>query len=91
MTDSSVNGTITSITNTHVPEETEATVKKVWDDNDDQDGIRPEELEVTLSNGTSVTLNEDNNWTAKVENLPKYENHGEEIEYTWTEGELPEG
>ena len=37
-----------------------------------------------------MTLNEGNNWTATVTDLPKYAD-GEEIVYTWTEGELPEG
>ena len=72
------------ITNTHIPEVTEATVMKVWDDDDNQDGKRPESLTVTLSNGTEVTLNDENDWTATVENLPVYSN-GQKIEYTWTE------
>ena len=90
LTSTATEGTITTLTNTHTPEVTEATVKKVWDDADNQDGKRPESLTVTLSNGTTVTLNEENSWTAKVENLPKYA-AGEEIVYTWTEESLPEG
>ena len=77
-------GLITTLTNRHAPEETEATVVKVWDDNDDQDGIRPTSIEVTLSNGQAVTLNEANGWTATVTGLPKYSD-GQEIQYTWTE------
>ena len=90
LTGTATEGTITTLTNTHAPAVTEATVKKVWDDAEDQDGKRPESLTVTLSNGTTVTLNEENSWTAKVENLPKYA-AGEEIIYTWTEESLPEG
>ncbi len=90
LTDSSVNGTITTLTNSYTPEETEATVKKVWDDAENQDGKRPETLTVTLSDGTEVTLSEENEWTATVTGLAKYAD-GEEIEYTWTEGDLPEG
>ena len=90
LTSSNKVGTITTLTNSYTPEETEATVKKVWNDTNNQDGKRPAELKVTLSNGTEVTLNEANSWTAKVENLPKYAN-GVEIEYTWTEGSMPEG
>ena len=78
------------ITLYNTPELTEATVKKVWNDANNQDGKRPESLEVTLSNGTKVTLNEENGWTATVENLPKYKD-GKVIEYTWTESKLPEG
>ena len=64
----------------------------MWDDSNNQDGKRPESLTVTLSNGTDVTLNAENEWTAKVENLPKYA-AGQLINYTWTEDEegLPEG
>ncbi len=90
LTDTYKEGTITTLTNTHTAEETEATVKKAWNDSENQDGIRPESLTVTLSNGTEVTLNEENGWEAKVEDLPKYED-GEEIEYTWTERDMPEG
>ncbi len=84
MTSNITEGDTTTITNKHIPEVTEAAVKKVWDDTDNQDGIRPDELIVTLNNGTEVTLNEDNEWFAKVENLPKYKD-GKEIEYSWTE------
>ena len=87
-------GTVTTITNVHEPATEELTVKKIWDDADDQDGIRPETLTVTLNNGTedvgTVTLNADNEWTGSIEDLPKYAD-GEEIVYTWTEGELPDG
>ncbi len=80
-------GTITTLTNSHTPEETEATVKKVWNDADDQDRIRPDHIDVTLSDGQTVTLNEANQWTATITGLPKYAN-GKEIIYTWTEAEV---
>ena len=83
-----------TLTNTHEPETTEATVIKIWDDADDQDGMRPDSLSVSLSNGTdvisTVELNEENGWKATVGDLPKYAS-GKEIEYTWTEEDLPEG
>ena len=81
---------LTTLTNTHVPETTNVTVIKVWNDENNQDGKRPTSLTVTLSNGQTVTLNDQNNWTATIENLPVYAN-GEAIQYTWTEAELPEG
>ena len=79
-----------TVTNTHTPVPTSVSVKKVWEDADNQDGIRPDKIIVILSNGTEVTLSEENEWTATVEDLPKYAD-GEEIEYTWTEKDLPEG
>ena len=79
-----VNGYSTILTNTHDTEYTSATVRKIWDDADNQDGIRPESLTVTLSDGQSVTLNEENQWTATITGLEKYAG-GREINYTWTE------
>jgi hypothetical protein len=66
------------------------TVSKSWDDANNQDGKRPASLTVTLSNGTVVTLNEANGWEATVSDLPKYAG-GQLINYTWTEGEMPDG
>ena len=83
-----------TITNTHTTETTEATVRKVWNDSNDQDGKRPDSLNVNLMNGNTVvdtvTLTADNNWTATVQNLPKKAN-GTDITYTWSEGSMPEG
>ena len=87
-----------TITNTHTPEETEASIAKVWDDENDNDGKRPGSLKVTLKatvdgspvtgiSDTEVTLNDTNSWTAKVENLPKF-NDGKTITYTWTEDSI---
>ncbi|MBR6950390.1 MAG: Cna B-type domain-containing protein [Oscillospiraceae bacterium] len=75
------------VTNTHDPEKVDVSIAKVWDDNDDQDGKRPESLTVTLSNGDKVTLNEENEWKATIEGLPRFEK-GEEIKYTWTEASV---
>ena len=80
-------GIVTTLTNSHSPETTEATVKKVWNDANDQDGVRPAFIDVTLSNGQKVTLNEANSWTATVTGLPRYDK-GQEIKYTWTEAKV---
>ncbi len=85
LTGNDASGTVTTLTNTHEPEKTEATVQKVWDDDNNAANKRPASLTVTLSNGTVVTLNEANGWSATVTDLPKYAN-GAEIAYTWTEG-----
>ncbi|MBQ3791459.1 MAG: Cna B-type domain-containing protein [Lachnospiraceae bacterium] len=83
------------ITNTHTVEETEATVKAVWMDNNDEAGLRPAELTVKLisdgaDTGRSVTLNGTNDWGAKIENLNKNKN-GLPIAYTWDMTGLPDG
>ena len=67
----------------------DVSVAKEWNDEGDQDGLRPDSINVTLSNGTTVTLNEENKWTATVKDVPEYED-GEKVNYTWTE-ETPEG
>ena len=81
-----VGSTVTTLINTLL---TKATVKKVWDDDDNRDGIRPESLTLTLNGttGVSVTLNDDNDWTATVVDLPQFVD-GVEVEYSWTEGEI---
>ena len=87
----SADGLTTTITNTYdlSREKTSATVKKVWDDNNNADQKRPASIEFTLSNGTVVTLSEANNWEQKVDNLPKFDSAGNKITYTWTEGSMP--
>ncbi len=64
------------------------TVKKVWNDNNNQDGIRPAEVTVELLadsvHQAYYTLNEGNNWTAKTGDLPKTKD-GYAISYTWKE------
>ena len=82
------------IINTHIPEVISITGEKVWNDSDNQDGIRPEKITVILNktvtgNTTKVAENiveedETGNWTFTFENLPKYEN-GKEISYTLEE------
>lgn len=79
-------GYVLSITNTHTPETISKTITKTWDDNDNQDGIRPTNVKVELygTDGTLRTqyLTKDNNWSYSFDNLPKYQNEGTIILYT---------
>ena len=83
-----------TITNTHTPETTEVSGTKVWDDNDDQDGLRPDSIVVNLlANGevvASQTVTADNDWNYAFTDLPKYDN-GNEIVYTVGEATTPDG
>ena len=79
----SINGY--DITNTYNPETIKISGVKTWDDEDNQDGIRPDEITVVLYDHlnneiATTTANEQNNWTYTFDNLPKYAN-GEEIKY----------
>ncbi|MBQ7929248.1 MAG: Cna B-type domain-containing protein, partial [Methanobrevibacter sp.] len=66
-------------------------VVKVWDDNGNRDGVRPDIVTVVLSNGTDVvataTLNDSNDWSASFTDLPVY-NNGKLIEYSINELEV---
>ena len=78
------------VTNTNV-ETVSVEGIKVWDDNDDQDGIRPESITVRLmANGIEIdnrTVSEDDDWKWSFDDLPKYDN-GEEISYDIAEDDV---
>ena len=76
-----------TITNVYTPETTYATVVKVWLDNDDEKGMRPDGIRCTLSNGRSVVLDASNSWSATIDDLPVIVN-GQPAEYTWSEHEV---
>ena len=90
-------GYITTVTNAHEPETTEVSVKKVWDDNEDFHGKRPESIVMVLyADGetvTTVTLNAQNSWTQTVSGLMvnKPGEQGKKIVYTWDEANVPAG
>ena len=87
LTDTSVNGTVTTLTNTHEPEQLELTVSKIWDDADNKAGIRPDRLTVYLYGNEkvygSVVLSAANEWKDSLQ-VPKYAD-GAEIKYQWIE------
>ena len=81
-----------NVTNVHAPEQINVTVTKEWDDNDNQDGIRPNDVTVKLlangkDTGLTMILSQGNNWTDSFTGLAKYEN-GVEIVYTVIEVEI---
>lgn len=78
----------TNITNSHTPEVTEVTVKKVWDDKENKDGLRPDKVTVRLlADGQEVAsqeLSAATDWKTAFTNLPVYK-AGKKIDYTLTE------
>ncbi|MBR4014995.1 MAG: Cna B-type domain-containing protein [Anaerotignum sp.] len=87
-------GTIeATITNSYTPNTTAVTVKKIWNDNNNQDGKRPDSVTVTLKNGDAEIatgeITADDGWKYVFEGLDKYD-AGKEIEYTVVE-DVPTG
>ena len=76
-----------TITNSYKPETTQIDVTKTWDDEDDQDGLRPESVQVDLlADGKvvqTVTIkpDKDGKWAYSFQDLPK-NSKGVEIVYT---------
>ena len=76
------------ITNSRTPEVTEVAVKKIWDDADNKEGLRPEKITVRLlADGQEVAVKEitaTDNWRGSFTDLPVYK-EGKKIAYTITE------
>jgi fimbrial isopeptide formation D2 family protein len=91
-------GILTTLTNTHGPEKTAVSVKKVWADNNDAGKKRPASIEVQLfadgiAVGKPVTLSADNEWAYSWKDLclNTYENGASRaIRYTVAETEIPD-
>ncbi|MCQ2567410.1 MAG: Cna B-type domain-containing protein [Mogibacterium sp.] len=78
---------------------TSVSAEKVWEDNDDQDGLRDDAvIEFTLYDGETVasvkdavvTVDKDDNWSYTWNDLPAYRD-GEKIEYSVKETKVPDG
>ena len=89
-------------TNTHKPETTSISVVKVWQDGEDEDGIRPPNVYVRLladgepvldaeGNEVVLELTGDGGWDGSFDELPVYRDGGEEIVYTVEELDVAEG
>ena len=77
------------VTNTHTVSKQDITVKQIWSDDNNRDGIRPDRLKAALkgSDGEEYTLklSEDNDWTVTFKNLPVYYSSGKKISYSLSE------
>ena len=73
------------------PEKVSVTVTKVWEDADNQDGKRPQDITVVLTaNGVEQsavkkTLSAESGWTATFEDLNKYDESNNKIAYSVNE------
>ena len=70
-------------------------VEKVWDDNNNEKGHRPDGIMVTIAGGdldnVQVELNDSNNWSYELEDLDKYDENGNLINYSVAESEKNSG
>ena len=78
-----------NIVNTHAPEKTSVSVTKAWADSNDQDGMRPNDVTVSLiangeNTGKTLVLSAGNNWHGTFEDLDKFVN-GQAVVYTVAE------
>ena len=93
------------VTNTSASGSTKVVVSKKWDDADDQDGKRPESVEVSIKaegwDGKdlhnkqvgNITLDDSNNWKSVFKDLPEKNKAGKKYDYTISEdtASLPKG
>ncbi len=93
-----------TITNTFTTPDDEISiiVNKIWNDNDIQANRRPESLTLVVKNGNqevkTVEITKDdmveettNQWSIVIDGLAKYNDNGQEIQYTVEEKEKTEG
>ena len=77
-----------NVTNNHTPATVKVSGTKTWNDNNNQDGIRPSSITVNLlANGQQVAskkVSASDNWQYSFDNLAAYAN-GKKITYTVTE------
>lgn len=85
---SKTDGNVTTITNTYpAPETTSFKVTKDWEDNNNEYGLRPNEVTVQLlandkAYGEPIVLNQGNNWTYEFTGLPKADAEGYPMTYS---------
>ncbi len=87
----SISGTV--ITNAYAYRD--FTVSKVWNDADNKDGIRPEEITVQVLRNDilwdTVTLNASNGWEHTYPKVERFDENGTEYTYSIKEAPVPDG
>ena len=70
---------------------TEISVKKIWEDHEDEAGKRPSSITLQIKNGETVVaeqeVSETTSWEYTFKDLPKYDSLGNKINYTIDEKE----
>ncbi len=75
------------VINIYTPGQTSVSVVKIWDDDDDTDGIRPESITVELvrddvTTGDTLILSEDNDWAGSFTELDMEDADGNAYVYS---------
>jgi len=89
--DTSISPYLFKVTNTRIADEKlkHVVVNKVWDDDNNEKGKRPDSITVRLlADGkevNSVKINKDTKWSCEFSGLPVYSEEGNEIYYDVTE------
>ena len=82
-----------TITNTHEIETNDIVVTKVWEDEDNESGKRPESVTIILlADGEEcgrIELSSDNDWTHTFEGMPVNDEYHKEITYSVSEEVVP--
>lgn len=64
-------------------------VEKIWDDDDDRDGLQPGSIDIILKNGDEevqrITVSKDTDWKGQFDRMLTYDKNGNYIEYTFDE------
>jgi LPXTG-motif cell wall-anchored protein len=67
--------------------------KKIWNDQNDIDGLRPDSITVNLLadglNKESKQVSKNDNWQYSFDNLPKFDKDGRQITYSVSEDSVP--
>ncbi len=85
------------LTNTLLPPTLDIKGSKIWVDNEDKAGDRPESINITLKGQVEnkivyedkKTVKADEDWSYKWENLPKFHSNDKEINYSIHEEDVP--
>ncbi len=82
------------IINTHIPEKITISGEKIWNDQNNQDGVRSEKVTLRLMRDgvefdVKTVVEVDGRWTYAWENLDKYRDGGVEIVWTVVEDPVP--
>ncbi|MCY7226091.1 Cna B-type domain-containing protein [Streptococcus anginosus] len=84
-----------NLVNSYTPATTSVSGQKIWDDDNDQDGLRPKEIQVRLlangkDTGKVATASEATGWKYSFKDLDRYK-AGKEIVYSVEEVDVPKG